>query len=76
MDYSINTTKNWQTTVDVRVTAEDIMARHDRAVANVQKSASLQGFRKGKVPVAMVKQLFAEQIAAEAVDIGLEDSWR
>ncbi len=76
MDYTINTSKNWQITVEVRVSAEELKAHYDRAVQNVQKTAVLQGFRKGKVPVNLVKQLFASQIEKETVEIGMEEAWR
>lgn len=76
MEYKVNTSKNWETTVEVIVSAEDIAARNDQAMLNVQKKASLEGFRKGKVPTAMVKKLFAVQIQTEAIEVGMEDAWR
>jgi trigger factor len=76
LEYKVTTSGNWETTVEVAVSADDIKARYDQAVHNIQKKATLEGFRKGKVPPAMVKKLFAAQIQVEAVDIGMEDAWR
>lgn len=76
MDYTINTSANGQTTIEVKIPANEIDAFLDKALLNVQKKATLQGFRKGKVPTEMVKRLFASQIKTEAQDLGIEDAWR
>ncbi|MDZ7370850.1 MAG: trigger factor [candidate division KSB1 bacterium] len=76
MDYTINTSANGQTTIQVKIPANEIDAFLDKALLNVQKKATLQGFRKGKVPTEMVKRLFASQIKTEAQDLGIEDAWR
>ncbi|MDZ7315072.1 MAG: trigger factor [candidate division KSB1 bacterium] len=76
MDYTINTSTNGQTTIEVKIPADEIDAFLDKALLNVQKKATLQGFRKGKVPTEMVKRLFASQIKNEAQDLGIEDAWR
>ena len=58
MEYSINTEKNWQTTVSVAVTEDDVKAQYDNALNKVKKEARIEGFRKGKVPAQMIKKLY------------------
>ncbi len=75
MEYSINTEKNWHTTVSVTVTNEDVQAQFDKALKNVQKDARIEGFRKGKVPPQLIKKLYGEQIEAEANQLSIENAW-
>ena len=76
MEHSISTEKNWKTTVSVSVTAEDVKAQYDNAVKKVQKDVKLEGFRKGKVPVQMLKKLYGGAIDAEAEDLCVQNAWR
>ncbi len=76
MEYSINTEKNWNTTVSVTVTAEDVKAQYDNAVKKIQKDVKLEGFRKGKVPVQLVKKLYGDLIDSEVEDMCVEQAWR
>ena len=75
MEYSINTEKNWNTTVSVTVTKEDVQAQFDKALKNVQKDARIEGFRKGKVPPQLIKKLYGPQIEAEANQLCIENAW-
>ncbi len=75
MEYSINTEKNWNTTVSVTVTKEDVQAQFDKALKNVQKDARIEGFRKGKVPPQLIKKLYGPQIEAEANQLSIEHAW-
>jgi len=76
LEHSTSTEKNWRTTISVSVTAEDVKAQYDNAVKKVQKDVKLEGFRKGKVPVQMLKKLYGELIDAEAEDLCVQDAWR
>jgi trigger factor len=47
----------------------DVVARETETLVNrYQKLASIPGFRKGKVPVTIVKQRFAEDLKSEVVE--------
>jgi trigger factor len=75
VEYSVNTEKNWNTTVSVTVTKEDVQAQFDKALKNVQKDARIEGFRKGKVPPQLIKKLYGPQIEAEANQLCIENAW-
>jgi len=76
VEYSINTEKNWNTTVSVSVTEDDIKAQYDKALKNVQKDVRLEGFRKGKVPPQMIKKLYGGEVKAEANELSIEHAWK
>jgi len=48
------------------IDASDIEKNLDKAAKQVAKSASVDGFRKGKVPVAVVKKMYKEQLQQDA----------
>ncbi len=76
MDYSINREKNWKTSVNITVSAQDVEQNQEQAVKNIQKNISLEGFRKGKVPVRMIKRMFSDKIEAEAREMTLDQAWK
>jgi len=48
------------------IDASDIEKNLDKAAKQVAKSAKVDGFRKGKVPVAVVKKMYKEQLQQDA----------
>ncbi len=48
------------------IDASDIEKNLDKAAKQVAKSAKIDGFRKGKVPVAVVKKMYKEQLQQDA----------
>ena len=76
MEYSINTEKNWQTTVNVTMTKEDINAHSDKALKKIQKDVKMEGFRPGKVPPQMIRKLYGQQIEYEANQLAIEHAWK
>ena len=76
MEHSISTEKNWQSTVSVTVSAEDVKAQYDNALHKVRKDVKMEGFRKGKVPAQMVKKLYGSLIDAEAEELCVQAAWR
>ena len=68
MNLQVKSTGPWQHSLDVEVPAEEVERRLDEAARQIQRRASLPGFRKGRVPLAMVRQHFAEHVEAEFQD--------
>jgi len=48
------------------IDASDIEKNLDKAAKKVAKTAQVDGFRKGKVPVAVVKKMYKEQLQQDA----------
>jgi trigger factor len=50
------------------VTAGDLQPHFDRAYEKFRPKAELKGFRKGKVPLAMIRKVYGEAIEHDALD--------
>jgi len=57
-----------QRELSVEIPADVVKAETDNLVSRYQKLANIPGFRKGKVPGAIVRQRFAEEIKSDVVD--------
>lgn len=80
MNLQVRSSGPWQHTLDIEVPADEVDRRLDEVARQIQRRASLPGFRKGKVPIDLVRQHFAEtveqqfledfvpQVTGEAVD--------
>jgi len=55
------------------VDAADIDKNLNKAAKEIAKTASVDGFRKGKVPVAKIKQMYAEQLQQDAENQAVQD---
>jgi trigger factor len=54
--------------IKIEVGNELIDAKKEQVAKKFAKQAKVDGFRKGKVPVAVVKKMYAEAIEKEAID--------
>lgn len=54
--------------IQVEVPADVVASETEKVVQNLSKMARLPGFRRGKVPPAVVRSRFAEEIKSEVVD--------
>jgi trigger factor len=57
-----------QQEADIQLTQEELQPLFDQAYAKYRPKAELKGFRKGKVPMPMIKQLYGEAIEQDALD--------
>jgi len=60
----------------VEVPAPAVEAEEERVTQDYAKRAKIPGFRKGKVPAAMVKRHFGEEIRRELVERLIPRYWR
>ncbi len=80
MNLTVRETGPWQHALEIEVPVDEVERRLDDVARQIQRRASLPGFRKGKVPLDLVRQHFADtveqeflesfvpQVTAEAVD--------
>ncbi len=66
MEFNANRVDEANAVVSATVTKEVIEANLDKVAKQASKTMNIQGFRKGKVPVAVVKQRFAEKLTEDA----------
>ena len=68
MNLSVRSTGTWQHTLDIEVPVDEVDRRLEEVARQLQRRASLPGFRKGRVPLDMVRQHFAEAVEQEFLE--------
>ncbi len=76
MQVSIETTSGLERKLTVGVPAEQIDKKVDQRLAEATKNIRLDGFRKGKVPLKVVRQRFGAGIRQEVVGDVINESFR
>ncbi len=76
MQVSIETTSGLERKLTVGVPAERIESEIGTRLAKAAKTIRLDGFRKGKVPLSVVKQRFGDGIRQEVVGEIISNSFR
>ena len=61
-------TGSWQHTLTIELPADELERRLEEVARGIQRRAQMPGFRKGKTPLAMVRQNFAEVIEQEFLE--------
>ena len=54
--------------IKIKIPNEEIDVKKEQVARKFARQAKVDGFRKGKVPVAIVKKMYAESIEKEAID--------
>lgn len=57
----------------VEISKEDYAANVDKVLTNYRKNANIPGFRKGQIPMGMVKKQFGKAVLVEEVNKLLQD---
>ncbi len=68
MKVKVSEPETWKRVVDIEVPGEEVEGLFEEKLSKVKKDLALDGFRAGKVPVAIVKRRFGEAIRADAVE--------
>jgi trigger factor len=68
MNVSVRASGTWQHTIDIEVPAEEVERRLDETARGIQRRAILPGFRKGKVPLPLVRQHYADAVEQEFLE--------
>jgi trigger factor len=68
VNYKARPTGPWQQTLEIEVPADEVDRRLDEVARQLQRRASLPGFRRGKVPLELVRQHFAETVESEFLE--------
>jgi len=64
----LETEKDWQKSVHVEFSEKDIELEESKLLGDLKKDVMLPGFRKGKVPIKLLKSRFRDQINAEITE--------
>ena len=68
MNLQVRSSGPWQHTLDIEVPSDEVERRLDDVARQIQRRASLPGFRKGKVPIDLVRQHFADTVEQEFLE--------
>ena len=68
MNLTVRSTGSWQHTLDIEIPVEEVERRLQEVARQLQRGASLPGFRKGRVPLEMVQQQYAETVEREFIE--------
>ncbi len=66
MESNLKVISSFENELEVKLTYEEIMPEIEAAYQDERKKISLPGFRKGKVPMNMLKKMFGEEIEYKA----------
>ena len=66
MEFKTTKTDEANAVITATITDDKIQALIDKLAKQIAKSVDIQGFRKGKVPLAIVKQRFAQKLTQDA----------
>ncbi|HCK09696.1 MAG: trigger factor [Gemmatimonadetes bacterium] len=76
MKVEVTESDAWRRTLEIEVPREDVNERLKEAYKSYSKSLNLPGFRKGKVPVSVVKARFGPAILDEVIAKTEEEFYR
>lgn len=76
MEVTIHSINDFEREMDVTMTTEELAPHFDKAYKEAVPHLEIKGFRKGKVPLPMVKKMFGASIEYQAVEDITNDVFR
>jgi len=67
MQFTVTTTAGLERRIEVQIPRTRVTGEVDRRLRELTRTANIRGFRKGKVPLAVIKQQFGSQVHGDAV---------
>lgn len=76
MKVTVSESDTWRRTLEIEVPVEDMRRRFEIAYKNYSKSLNLPGFRRGKIPVNLVRKRFGKAIQSEVLEEAIDEYYR
>lgn len=73
MEIKVNKINGANAQIDAKIPKETVNAKVEKIAKNLSKTMSVQGFRKGKVPVAVIKKQHGDRLIQDAETEALRD---
>ncbi len=73
MEVIINDVAQYEKQIEVKVPYQNLQAKIDEAYNKYKKSIQLEGFRRGKVPLHLIKKVFGTKIEREVAENSISD---
>src|SRR5690606_10058673 len=74
MNITRNIIDNLNAVVTVEISKEDYTPKVEKVLANYRKTANIPGFRKGAVPVSLIKKQYGKAVLLEEVNKLLQEN--
>ena len=68
MKLAVRATGTWQHTLDLEIPVSEVEARLEEVARRVQRRATVPGFRKGRVPLELVRTQFAAHVEQDFLE--------
>ena len=76
MEVAINDITQVEKELAIQISAEELTPHFEKAYRRYQPKFEVKGFRKGKVPLDLVKKMFGERIEYDSLDTVASDLYR
>lgn len=76
MDIKVKQEDKFKKNLEVTLTKKELQPYLDKIYREYQKKVQLEGFRKGKVPISLIKKMFGSVIEEEAVDKAFDEIYK
>jgi trigger factor len=74
MDIKHENTDTLNAVVKVDINKEDYQPKVDKILKDYKKSANIPGFRKGHVPIGLIKKQYGKAVLVDEVNKPLQDA--
>ncbi|MGF1637506.1 MAG: trigger factor, partial [Cyclobacteriaceae bacterium] len=74
MDITLDKNSATKALIKIKLNESDYQSKFDEKIKEYTKSASIKGFRPGKVPASLIKRMYGKSILAEEINKLLSDS--
>ena len=68
MNYTVSEPKPWKRVLEIEVPSDAIQSELNAAYARYSREVRLPGFRRGKVPLSVLKARLGTEIRAEVLE--------
>jgi trigger factor len=75
MQFTVKTTAGLERRIEVQIPHTRVAGEVDRRLRDLSRTANVRGFRKGKVPLPVIKQQYGSQVHGDAVSELIRQSY-
>jgi trigger factor len=75
MQFTVTNTSGLGRRIEVEIPHTRVAGEVDRRLRDLSRTANIRGFRKGKVPLQVIKQQYGEQVRGDAVNELIRQSY-
>jgi trigger factor len=75
MESTIRETSSIRREIDITLTQAEIAPYYDKVSRKAQQNVQMKGFRKGKVPLSMIKKMYGASIEQDAIEQAVQEEF-